>query len=239
MSKTIMHKFKNFTYHNKLLAISVTTLFVIILSFIIILSSIFIVPYFEEEATQYMTKNNTTIEKSIEKINISENISLTEKNIKKFQQKLISKTPSAAYMVVNTSANHFYLYKSRKLIREGLCSTGSYILLQGEDQQKWIFRTPRGEFRIRGKTTSPVWIRPDWAFIEEGLPIPSANDDSRYEYGVLGDYALSLGFGYMIHGTLYKRFLGMPVTHGCIRLGDADLKEVYSNLDIGSKVFIF
>lgn len=239
MNKTIIHKFKNFTYRHKLLAISVTTLFVIILSISIILSPIFIVPYFEEEATRFMTKNNSTIEKSNEEINISENISLTEKNIKKFQQKLISKTPIVTYMVVNTSANHFYLYKNRKLIREGLCSTGSYILLQGEDQQKWIFRTPRGEFRIRGKTTSPVWIRPDWAFIEEGLPIPSANDDSRYEYGVLGDYALSLGFGYMIHGTLYKRFLGMPVTHGCIRLGDADLKVVYSNLDIGSKVFIF
>jgi L,D-transpeptidase YbiS len=103
----------------------------------------------------------------------------------------------------------------------------------------WIFKTPRGEFRIRGKTTFPVWKKPDWAFIEEGLPVPSPDHPSRYEYGSLGDYALSLGYGYLVHGTLYQRFLGMPVTHGCIRLGDTDLKAVYNNLEIGSKVYIF
>ena len=90
-----------------------------------------------------------------------------------------------------------------------------------------------------GKTTNPVWKRPDWSFVEEGSPIPSANDDSRYEYGVLGDYALALGDGYMIHGTIYKRFLGMPVTHGCVRLNDDDLKVIYNTLNIGSKVYIF
>ena len=71
----------------------------------------------------------------------------------------------------------------------------------------WMFKTPKGVFQIRGKTTSPVWKKPDWAFVEEGLPVPSVNHNSRFEYGVLGDYALSLGDGYMIHGTLYQRFL--------------------------------
>jgi lipoprotein-anchoring transpeptidase ErfK/SrfK len=56
---------------------------------------------------------------------------------------------------------------------------------------------------------------------------------------VLGEYALELGDGYLIHGTLYKRMLGMPVTHGCVRLGDEDLRVVYRNLQIGSKVFIY
>jgi L,D-transpeptidase YbiS len=43
----------------------------------------------------------------------------------------------------------------------------------------------------------------------------------------------------MIHGTLYQRLLGLPVTHGCIRLGDDDLEAVYKILTPGSKVFIF
>jgi L,D-transpeptidase YbiS len=43
----------------------------------------------------------------------------------------------------------------------------------------------------------------------------------------------------MIHGTIYKRFLGMNVTHGCVRLGDDDLEAVYKNLQIGSKVYIY
>ena len=125
------------------------------------------------------------------------------------------------------------------MFRDGLCSTGSYIKLEGEGEQKWIFKTPRGEFKIRDKKVDPVWKKPDWAFIEEGLPVPSKNHESRFEYGTLGDYALILGDGYMIHGTLYQRFLGKPVTHGCVRLGDNDLKQVFSTLNIGSKVYIF
>ena len=102
-----------------------------------------------------------------------------------------------------------------------------------------MFNTPKGEFRIQGKTTSPVWKKPDWAFVEEGLPVPPANHYSRFEYGVLGDYALGLGQGYLIHGTLYQRFLGLPVTHGCIRLNDENLALVYRSLQVGSKVYIY
>ena len=112
-------------------------------------------------------------------------------------------------------------------------------MLDAGEGQKWIFKTPKGELRILGKIVNPVWIKPDWAFIEESLPVPSRNDPDRYERGSLGDYALKLGDGYMIHGTLYQRFLGLPVTHGCVRMGDEDLKIVYNNLEIGSKVYIF
>ncbi len=159
-------------------------------------------------------------------------ISALEKKIDRF-------TPGNAYLVINTTENRFSLYRNRKLVREGLCSTGSYISLEGEDDKKWVFKTPRGDFKVRGKITDPVWRKPDWAFVEEGLPIPPANHPSRYERGVLGDYALALGDGYLIHGTLYQRFLGLPVTHGCVRMNDADLKEVYETLPVGAKVFIY
>jgi len=43
----------------------------------------------------------------------------------------------------------------------------------------------------------------------------------------------------MLHGTLYQRFLGLPVTHGCVRFGDANLEAIYNNLDKGAKVFIY
>ena len=75
--------------------------------------------------------------------------------------------------------------------------------------------------------------------MEEGLPVPSYNHPSRFEYGVLGDYSLSLGDGYLIHGTLFQRFLGLPVTHGCIRLNDENLELVYKSMPMGAKVYIF
>ncbi|MCW0483387.1 L,D-transpeptidase [Gaoshiqia sediminis] len=160
-------------------------------------------------------------------------------DIGRLQKKIDRMTPGGVYLIVNTSDNTFFLYKDKKLIRNGLCSTGSYVKLELNDEKNWVFETPKGVFTIKGKITSPVWRKPDWAFVEEGLPVPSANDPSRYEYGVLGDYALSLGSGYLIHGTLYKRFLGQPVTHGCIRMNDEDLEAVYQTLPIGAKVFIY
>jgi len=149
-------------------------------------------------------------------------------------------TPASPYLIIDSSENYIYLKSGERLIHKGMCSTGSYTLLKTVDgSEKWIFKTPRGMFRIQGKTENPVWKMPDWAFIEEGLPVPAPDADERFEYGVLGDYALSLGQGYLIHGTLYQRFLGMPVTHGCVRLGDKELKVVYHSLNIGSRVFIY
>ena len=164
---------------------------------------------------------------------------ILEKSIKKLERDLAAKVPGSPFLVINTSENKIRLYKNRKLVRTGDCSTGSYILLESENEQKWMFKTPRGKFRIQGKISSPVWRKPDWAFVEEGLDIPPASHPSRYEYGVLGDYALSLGHGYLIHGTLYKRLLGMPVTHGCVRLNDEDLEAVYYTLEVGSRVYIY
>ena len=162
-----------------------------------------------------------------------------DKDLAAIQKKLSVFQPKGPYLVINTSANRFRLMNEDKLLREGMCSTGSYTILQAGDNKQWIFKTPRGMFKIQNKIKDPVWKKPDWAFVEEGMPIPSPNHPSRYEYGVLGDYSMILGDGYMIHGTLYKRFLGMPVTHGCVRMGDADLEEVFNTLQIGSKVYIY
>lgn len=147
--------------------------------------------------------------------------------------------PRSAYIVVNTTKNRFYLYDRKgELIREGFCSSGSYTKLVS-DKRTWLFKTPRGRLTILSKTENPVWAKPDWAFIEEGLPVPKAGDPSRFERGVLGDYALRMADGYLLHGTLYQRLLGMPVTHGCIRLGDEDLEVVYRTLPVGAYVYIY
>jgi lipoprotein-anchoring transpeptidase ErfK/SrfK len=161
------------------------------------------------------------------------------KDVQRLSLKFNTYTSGQSYIVVNTTENRFYLYKNKQLIREGSCSTGSYKKLLTEGGKNWTFKTPRGKFTIQNKRTHPAWHRPDWSFIEEGLPIPPKDSPLRWEAGVLGDYAMDLGDSYMIHGTIYKRFLGMPVTHGCVRLNDEDLELVFNTLNIGSKVYIF
>jgi len=174
---------------------------------------------------------------------LSENTSTSDIQLKKEvetqQLKLKKLSLGKQYLVINTLTNTFKFYKNNQLVREGMCSTGSYEELETGDAKTYRFETPKGVFTVKGKIVDPVWKEPDWAFVEEGLPIPPPNHDSRFEYGVLGDYALSIGNGYLIHGTLYQRFLGMPVTHGCVRLNDSDLEFIYHEMPLGAKVFIY
>jgi L,D-transpeptidase ErfK/SrfK len=175
---------------------------------------------------------------SIDSTELVKQISESKKQIDVLQKQLAAFIPRDPFMIINTTANTFVLRTKDKIIREGICSTGSNTLLDAEDQQ-WFFQTPKGHFKVLTKIIDPVWRKPNWAFVEEGLPVPPPEHPSRYEPGTLGDYALTLGQGYLIHGTLYKRFLGLPVTHGCIRLGDEDLEVVYKKLKPGSLVYIF
>lgn len=171
---------------------------------------------------------------------VAKKVSRLERKVADLRSKSSRLTPDKPYLIVNTADNTFVLMNSVDTLRKGTCSTGSYTLLKAFDNsQQWIFKTPRGMFHVQAKTESPVWHMPDWAFVEDGKPVPAQNAPERNEEGVLGDYALSLGDGYMLHGTLYQRFLGMPVTHGCIRLGDDDLKAIYQHLNVGSEVFIY
>lgn len=207
------------------------------LSFAMYSFFVYFLPSLQDQGCRFITVENQVA--PADSLAMIEKQSKNEKEILQLNRQLEKLSPGSGYIVINTTENKFKLYSRKKLVREGICSTGSYTQLVSGDNREWLFHTPKGIFRILNKKTSPVWKKPDWAFIEDGLPVPSPNDPSRFEYGTLGDYSLSLGDGYMIHGTLYKRFLGMPVTHGCIRLGDDDLKTVYTYLPIGSRVYIF
>ena len=148
--------------------------------------------------------------------------------------------PGQPYIVVDTARNHLYIKRRDQVMLDALASTGSGTILDkpGEAKGQWIFDTPRGEFAVQSRLVNPVWVKPDWAFIEEGLAIPKSASD-RMESGVLGEYALGFGKGYFIHGTLYPRLLGKNVTHGCIRLNDEDLKSVYRLARVGTPIMIF
>lgn len=148
--------------------------------------------------------------------------------------------PAQPYIVVDTARNHLYIKRRDQVMLDALASTGSGTILDkpGEAKGQWIFDTPRGEFSVQSRLINPVWVKPDWAFIEEGLAVPK-NASDRMESGVLGEYALGFGKGYFIHGTLYPRLLGKNVTHGCIRLNDEDLKSVYRLAKVGTPIMIF
>lgn len=155
------------------------------------------------------------------------------------KKKISSLSPKGVYIVIDTARNKLYLKKGENILREAVVSTGSGSTLKDPSgKREWVFDTPRGEHSVRSKIKNPDWVKPDWAFIEEGENIPS-DYRKRVESGVLGDYALAIGNGYLIHGTLYSRMLGRNVSHGCVRVGGDDLEFVYNNAPIGTKVLIY
>ena len=155
------------------------------------------------------------------------------------KQRLKGLTHDEIYIVVDTGRNALYLKKGVRTVCEAVISSGSGNMLKDPSgKRQWVFDTPRGEYHVKTKYIAPAWTRPDWAFIEEGKAIPK-DPRQRIEEDVLGDYALGFGNGYFIHGTLYTRLLGRNVTHGCIRVGDRDLKTVYTAAGVGTRIYIF
>jgi lipoprotein-anchoring transpeptidase ErfK/SrfK len=215
-------------------------IFVSFFFLILLLSSAFIlyiVPVIQEAGLHEKRKSGKSQNLNND-ADYKKELNILKRDHQTFLRKYSSYTSWEPYIVINTTENRFLLYKNKKLILESLCSSGANKILQA-GKKTFVFKTPKGQFVVNGKRKYPYWHRSDWDFIEQGLPVPSADDPSRWEAGTLGDYALDLVDGYMIHGTIYKRLMGMPVTHGCIRLGDKDLEMVYNTLNVGSKVYIF
>jgi lipoprotein-anchoring transpeptidase ErfK/SrfK len=161
------------------------------------------------------------------------------RSVRGLEARLKGYEPKGLIIVIDTAANRLTLKKAGKTVKEYVVSCGSGGLLEEPGgKRKWLFDTPRGEFAVQNKLVNPTWIKPDWAFIEEGEKIPTDYNE-RIDNDTLGDYALGFGDGYFIHGTLYTRLLGRNVTHGCVRVGDKDLAEVYRAASIGTRVYIY
>jgi lipoprotein-anchoring transpeptidase ErfK/SrfK len=69
--------------------------------------------------------------------------------------------------------------------------------------------------------------------------VPPINTVQRHFTGVLGQYRLDLGDGYGIHGTDEPDKIGQSVSHGCVRLGDADIAKLYAMSNVGDTVIIY
>ena len=160
--------------------------------------------------------------------------------VAELEGELATLAPASTYLVVDRANNRLWVRSGEGVVHEAVVSTGSGAILQeaGGQRRRWTFDTPGGQLRILGKRANPVWVKPDWAFLEEGKA-PPVQLSERAEAGTLGEWALDLGDGYMIHGTLYERLLGRSLTHGCIRVGRDDLRVVVGASQVGTPVFIF
>jgi L,D-transpeptidase YbiS len=159
-------------------------------------------------------------------------------SVKELADQFATAFTNELYIVVNPNNNRLSLRRGKQVLLEAAISTGRNDTLTFRSR-KWVFQTPRGIMSVIRKKKDPIWLKPDWAFLEKGESIPPLHSPLRKQKGVLGAFMLDLGGGVMIHGTPQENLLGRSVTHGCIRVGYDDLKVLYDSVQVGTKVFIF
>lgn len=153
-----------------------------------------------------------------------------------------------------TNNRHFYVdvpaQKVRVITEAGslLWETDVSTSRYGLGEQEGSLRTPRGWFEVIEKVgdgaplgavfqsrvpTGVIWT-PNSPIVSEdlvltrilwlsGLEPHNANTQQRYIY---------------FHGTNHESQIGTPGSHGCIRLRNADMIQLFDYASIGTRVFI-
>ncbi|MBS0286394.1 MAG: L,D-transpeptidase family protein [Proteobacteria bacterium] len=108
----------------------------------------------------------------------------------------------------------------------------------GVGQEGW--NTPLGTTTVTRKREHPVWVVPD-SILENheahGEPIekvwPAGPNNP------LGDYAMNTGLkNIVIHGSPYPKGVGVRSSHGCIRMLNEDVAQLFKMVQIGTPVTI-
>lgn len=130
------------------------------------------------------------------------------------------------YIVVNKRKFMLYYLKYGKVIKSFRCGIGMSS-----------YPTPSGNFEVTAKRFHPTWYNPNASWSKNmppSIPWPSSP---------LGVRALNISApGIRIHGTTQPWLLDKPnraVSHGCIRLKNAQITWLYNRVSIGTKVKIY
>jgi lipoprotein-anchoring transpeptidase ErfK/SrfK len=148
------------------------------------------------------------------------------------------------YVVVHLAENRVFVFDDDEAVWSAPAGTGTGFRLERGDH-RWTFTTPKGLFKIKRMEKNPIWIAPDWLYVERGQAIPSQDHPSRRIPGAMGTTAIYLGDGIAIHGTQNPELLLNPdpdarrVSHGCIRLTDEAARELMHLVDVGMPVLVF
>jgi lipoprotein-anchoring transpeptidase ErfK/SrfK len=119
------------------------------------------------------------------------------------------------------------LRERRVYLHEGNQVLASYPVAIGK--KGW--ETPTGDFKVIQKVRNPAWKNP-WSgqVIDPG---PRSALGERW-IGFWTDGKNSIGF----HGTPGEHLLGQAVSHGCVRMRNADIKLLFDMVEVGTPVIV-
>jgi lipoprotein-anchoring transpeptidase ErfK/SrfK len=75
-------------------------------------------------------------------------------------------TDAAQTILISTAENRLWVRRGRQTLFAAVVSTGKGTTLT-IGGRKMIFDTPTGRFHIQSKEENPVWVPPEWHYVEE------------------------------------------------------------------------
>lgn len=128
----------------------------------------------------------------------STKVSSLQSEVQSTEKAIADVQDSNFVITVSTAENHVYARRNGELVFDAVCSTGKNETLRAGGQTM-VFRTPIGRFRIQSKEENPMWVPPDWHYIEqarkEGLEVVRLERGKPIaDLTVSGDEVLSNGY---------------------------------------------
>ncbi|MFP5298128.1 MAG: L,D-transpeptidase family protein [Actinomycetota bacterium] len=125
-------------------------------------------------------------------------------------------------LLVRIGENRLYLYERGKIVREWPVATGLPE-----------YPTPTGEYEVTLKRYMPTWVNPapdTWgASMPDSIPPGPGNP--------LGLRAINWDApAIRFHGTTATYSLGYNASHGCVRMANEDVIELYDMIEVGTPI---
>ena len=123
-------------------------------------------------------------------------------------------------LVIRLQSRQLEFYVDDELVK-------SYDIAVG--QADW--ETPTGQFTVLDLRQDPLWQHP---ITGEAVPAGPENPLGSRWIGFTHDGGYHIG----IHGTNQEDLVGQAVSHGCVRMRDHEIQEVFAEIAIGTPIIV-
>jgi murein L,D-transpeptidase YcbB/YkuD len=139
--------------------------------------------------------------------------------------RFLSADPAALQLVLNIPSGRLDVFEAGALTRSYPVSVGG----RG-------FETPAGSYKVHRVVWNPWWHPPDSKWAAGRKPTPPGPENP------MGRVKLQFAELLYIHGTTEENRLGVPASHGCVRMANSDLIALtrlvhkYTTRDVGEEI---
>jgi L,D-transpeptidase ErfK/SrfK len=123
-------------------------------------------------------------------------------------------------LILKLRERRVYVYEGEKVMAKYRVAVG---------KKGW--ETPTGKFQVISMVRTPKWKNPWTGKISDSGPQSPLGE--RW-IGFWTDGKVSIGF----HGTGGEHLIGQAVSHGCVRMRNADIKAMFDMVELGTPVVV-